>query len=48
MLAAQYVRLYADAAGESHFEEVEVPLATQDFAPPAQPMNLSAFTPATR
>jgi hypothetical protein len=42
------VRLYADAAGHSHFEEVQVPLAAQDFAPPARPMNLSAFSPATR
>jgi hypothetical protein len=48
MRVARYVRLYADAAGESHFEEVEIPLATLDFAPPAQPMNLSAFTAATR
>jgi hypothetical protein len=48
MRGARYVRLYADAAGESHFEEAEVALATLDFAPPAQPMNLSAFTPATR
>ena len=48
MRVAQYVRLYADAAGESHFEEVDVPLARLDFAPPAHPMNLSAFSPATR
>jgi hypothetical protein len=45
---ARYVRLYADPAGESHFEEVAVPLATVDFAPPARPMHLSAFSPATR
>ena len=45
---AHYVRLYADASGHSHFEEVQVPLAAQDFAPPARPMNLSAFSPATR
>ncbi len=43
-----YVRLYADADGESHFEDVAVPLATLDFAPPARPMNLSAFTPAVQ
>jgi hypothetical protein len=45
---ARYVRLYADAAGESHFAEVAVPLVAADFAPPARPMNLSAFVPATR
>ena len=48
MRVARYVRLYADAAGESHFEEVAVPLATADFAPPAPPMHLSAFRPAAR
>lgn len=44
----KYVRMYADANGESHFEDVEVELTLVDFAPPAPPMNLSAFTPATR
>lgn len=44
----QYVRVYADAAGESHFEDVAVPLASVDFAPPAPPVNLSAFHPAAR
>jgi hypothetical protein len=48
MRIARYWRLYSDAAGESHFEEVEIALAPRDFAPPAQPMNLSAFTPAMR
>ena len=48
MAAARYVRLFADAEGESHFEEVEVPLATLDFAPPARPMHLSPFGPAER
>jgi hypothetical protein len=44
----QYVRVYADAAGESHFGDVEVPLASVDFAPPAPPVNLSVFHPAAR
>lgn len=44
----KYVRIYADANGESHFEDVEVELTPVDFAPPAPPMNLSAFTPATK
>ena len=44
----KYTRVYADASGESHFEDVEVKLAPVDFAPPAPPLNLSAFTPATR
>jgi len=44
----KYVRAYADENGESHFEDVEVGLTPVDFAPPAPPMNLSAFTPATQ
>ena len=44
----RYVRLYADAAGESHFEDVEVPLAAADFAPPAPPLHVSPFSPAER
>ena len=40
------VRVYADAAGESHFEDVDVPMAAVDFAPPALPVQLSAMTPA--
>src|SRR6266542_433738 len=43
----RYVRLYADAEGESHFEEVEAELAAVDFAPPAPPLNISTFLPAT-
>ena len=44
----KYARLYADAKGESHIEYVEVELQATDFAPPAPPLNLSSFTPATR
>ena len=44
----RYVRLYADAEGESHFEDVDVELASRDFSPPAPPLNLGPFTPALR
>ena len=44
----QYVRLYADAAGESHFEDVEIDLAATNFAPPAPPLHVSPFSPAER
>jgi quercetin dioxygenase-like cupin family protein len=44
----QYVRAYADAAGESHFEDVVVSLALVDFAPPAPPLSLSPLSPAAR
>ena len=40
-------RLYADAAGESHFDEVVVELAPAPFAPPAPPVDLSPLLAAT-
>lgn len=43
-----YTRLYADSSGESHFEDIEIELQLVDFAPPAPPLNLSVFTPATQ
>ncbi len=42
----KYVRLYSDDQGESHFEDVEVPLTPVEFAPPAPPLFLSPFAPA--
>lgn len=44
----QYTRLYADSNGESHFEDVEIEMTPVAFAPPAPPVNLSAFTAATQ
>jgi hypothetical protein len=44
----RYMRLYTDDQGESHFDDVEVSLRPTDFAPPADPTNLSAYTSATR
>lgn len=41
-----YVRVYGDAAGETHFEDVPIPMQAVDFAPPAPPINVSAFIPA--
>ncbi len=43
-----YTRLFADDAGESHFEDVEIDLALTDYAPPAPPLELSAFTNAAQ
>ncbi len=37
-----YTRIYCDAKGESHFEDVSVNVAPIDFAPPAPPLNMSA------
>jgi hypothetical protein len=43
-----YTRIFSDAHGESHFEEVEIDLTLTDYAPPAPPLGLSSFTPATQ
>ena len=43
---AQYVRLYVDEAGESHFEDIDVELAPQEFAPPAKPLHIGSFASA--
>ena len=42
----QYLRLYTDAQGESHFADVDVELQSVDYAPPAPPLHLSAYQPA--
>ena len=44
----QYTRVYTGSDGETHFEDLEMELAEVDFAPPAPPVQLSAFTPATQ
>jgi len=43
-----YARLYADEFGESHFEDIEMDLTLTDYAPPAPPLSLSAFLPASQ
>jgi hypothetical protein len=42
-----YTRLYTTSDGESHFEDVEIELTLTDYAPPAPPLGLSSFSPAT-
>jgi hypothetical protein len=46
MAKAAYVRLYADATGESHFSQEEIALKSVNFAPPSPPVDISAFFPA--
>lgn len=41
-------KLFSDAAGESHWTNVEVDLAEREFAPPAQNVEVSEPEPATR
>jgi quercetin dioxygenase-like cupin family protein len=43
----KYARIYADEAGESHFEDVPVELSPVDYAPPAPSVNLSVPQAAT-
>jgi hypothetical protein len=45
--ALSYVRLFSDAAGESHFEPLEIGMRTRNFAPPAPSFDVSELTPAS-
>ena len=45
---SSYIRLYADDDGESHFEDVELVFEQSDFVPPAPPVLMSSFEPATQ
>lgn len=40
--------IHADAAGDSHFDEREIELVPQPFAPPAPPLEVSAPVVADR
>ena len=42
------VRVYSGSDGESHFEDLAISLAPVDFAPPAGPLNVAQFFPATQ
>jgi quercetin dioxygenase-like cupin family protein len=41
------LRIWADEAGESHFEDVDVVFEETDFVPPAPPVLVSSFEPAS-
>ena len=43
----KYTRVYADDAGESHYQDMEDELTVQDYAPPAPPFVLSSPSAAT-
>jgi hypothetical protein len=42
-----FVRIYADADGESHFEDLDVAFEATDFVPPAPPVLMSPSRAAT-
>ena len=44
----RYTRIYADAEGESHFDDVDVALKPTNYAPPAAPLEVSAAVDAHR
>ena len=43
----RYVRIYADAAGESHFADVDIELAPAESGSSGPPLQLSSVMPAT-
>ena len=43
----EYIRLFADDGGESHFEDVEIEFADREYISSAPPLGLSSMTPAT-
>jgi len=47
-LEMKYTKIFTDEEGETHFKDVEIKLESVDFAPPAPPINLSTFNPATQ
>lgn len=47
LIFMKYARVYTDAAGETHFEDVDVETTLVDFAPPAGPLAVSKPLPAT-
>lgn len=46
ILPLNYVRLFVDDAGQSHFEDCTLPLETRSFAPPTTPLEASELMPA--
>jgi Cupin domain len=43
----RYMRLYADASGQTHFADVDIELHEAAYAPPAPPFFVSEPSPAT-
>ena len=44
----EYLRIYADSTGCSHFEILEISLESNDYAPPASPLYTSSPVPADK
>jgi hypothetical protein len=48
MRQIEYVRIYADSDGCSHFEVKNINLESKDYAPPAPPLNTSVAEAANQ
>jgi len=46
MSIVEYVQLYADMEGESHFQNHQIELTSTNFAPPAPVLDVSPIEPA--
>lgn len=46
MSTIEYLRIYADPAGCSHFETCSIELESKNYAPPAPPLNTSRLQSA--
>jgi len=44
----KYGVLYSDQNGESHFKDDELPYSSANFAPPAPPVELTKYIPASQ
>lgn len=47
MQSARYVRLYTDEFGETHFEDIELPLAAAEYVPATPPLFMADFYPVS-
>jgi len=43
----RYARIYCDADGTSHFEDLDIELLPSDYAPPAPPFGVSEAIPVS-
>jgi hypothetical protein len=46
-LVVSVIRIYADDDGESHLEDVKLAFHEEDFVPPAPPVQITSFEPAS-
>jgi hypothetical protein len=45
---ARCVRLFSDEVGDSHFEDIDMPMSAMQYAPPAPALHLSTPVAATQ